>query len=244
MFGAKRVGGFTAAIQRFGIGRLAAILGVAAGVAAVLVAVMLRIGQAPDALLYSNLDLREAGEITSALGQAGIKYSTRGDGSTIMVNRDEVGTARLLLAICGTVGGGALAVATEPEPEVAGAGAAPVPADAVRWGADVPELVDRRVDVFFCATGSGCSDWGLARSWCSLIGANSNSPISICIGPVSEGASSTTAPPTSPSRATTPPAISLLDWPRLTACSSAACCACAASPGSVGVSSPGISMRQ
>ena len=61
------MGGFTAALQRFGIGRLAAVLGVAAGVAAVLVAVMLRIGQAPDALLYSNLDLREASEITAAL---------------------------------------------------------------------------------------------------------------------------------------------------------------------------------
>jgi flagellar M-ring protein FliF len=102
------VGGFTAAIQRFGIGRLAAILGVAAGVAAVLAAVMLRIGQAPDALLYSNLDLREAGEITAALGQAGIKYSTRGDGSTIMVNRDEVGTARLMLAERGLVTSGSV----------------------------------------------------------------------------------------------------------------------------------------
>ena len=66
MDGRGRVGGFTAALQKFGIGRLAAVLGVAAGVAAVLVAVMLRVGQAPDALLYSNLDLREAGEITAA----------------------------------------------------------------------------------------------------------------------------------------------------------------------------------
>jgi len=57
------VGGFTAAIQKFGIGRLAAVLGVSAGVAAVLVAIMLRVGQSPDALLYSNLDLREASEI-------------------------------------------------------------------------------------------------------------------------------------------------------------------------------------
>ncbi|MFC0634566.1 flagellar basal-body MS-ring/collar protein FliF [Brevundimonas balnearis] len=102
------MGGFTAAIQRFGIGRLAAILGVAAGVTAVLIAVMMRIGQPPDALLYSNLDLREAGEITSALGQAGIKYSTRGDGSTIMVNRDEVGTARLMLAERGLVTSGSV----------------------------------------------------------------------------------------------------------------------------------------
>ena len=97
------MGGFTAALQRFGIGRLAAVLGVAAGVAAVLVALMLRVGQAPDALLYSNLDLSEASEITASLDQAGIDYSTRGDGSTIMVNRDQVGEARLMLAGAGLV---------------------------------------------------------------------------------------------------------------------------------------------
>jgi len=102
------VGGFTAALQKFGIGRLAAVLGVAAGVAAVLVAVMLRVGQAPDALLYSNLDLREASEISAALDQAGIKYSSKGDGSTIFVSRDEVGTARLMLAGKGLVTSGSV----------------------------------------------------------------------------------------------------------------------------------------
>ena len=102
------MGGFTAALQKFGIGRLAAVLGVAAGVAAVLVAVMLRVGQAPDALLYSNLDLREAGEITTALQQAGIKYTSKGDGSTVMVNRDDVGTARMLIAEKGLVTSGSV----------------------------------------------------------------------------------------------------------------------------------------
>ncbi|WP_269514432.1 flagellar basal-body MS-ring/collar protein FliF [Brevundimonas subvibrioides] len=102
------MGGFTEALQRFGIGRLAMVLGVGAGVAAVLVAVMLRVGQAPDALLYSNLDLREAGEITASLEQSGIKYTTRGDGSTIMVNRDQVGEARLMLAGKGLVTSGSV----------------------------------------------------------------------------------------------------------------------------------------
>ncbi len=102
------MGGFTAALQRFGIGRLTVVLGVAAGVAAVLVAVMLRIGQAPDALLYSNLDLREASEVTSALDQAGIKYSAKGDGSTIFVSRDEVGQARMLVAGKGLVTSGSV----------------------------------------------------------------------------------------------------------------------------------------
>jgi len=102
------VGGFTAALQRFGIGRLAALVGVAAGVAAVLVALMLRVGEAPTALLYSNLDLREAAEVTAALDQAGIKYEARGDGSTILVNRDDVGTARLMLAEQGLVTSGSV----------------------------------------------------------------------------------------------------------------------------------------
>ncbi|MEQ7156558.1 flagellar basal-body MS-ring/collar protein FliF [Brevundimonas aurifodinae] len=102
------MGGFTAALQRFGIGRLAMVLGVGAGVAAALVVLMMRLGQAPDALLYSNLDLREAGEITSSLEQAGIAYSTRGDGSTIMVNRDQVGEARLMLAGRGLVTSGSV----------------------------------------------------------------------------------------------------------------------------------------
>src|SRR5690606_12756262 len=103
-----RVSGFTAAIQKFGIGRLAAVLGVSAGVAAVLVAIMLRVGQAPDALLYSNLDLREAAEIGAALDQSGIKYSAKGDGSTIFVSRDDVGTARLMLAGQGLVTSGSV----------------------------------------------------------------------------------------------------------------------------------------
>jgi flagellar M-ring protein FliF len=102
------VGPFAAAIQRFGIGRLATLIGVAAGVAAVMAALVLRVGQEPDALLYSNLDLREAAEISQALDQAGIKYRARGDGSTIMVSRNQVGTARMMLAQRGLVTSGSV----------------------------------------------------------------------------------------------------------------------------------------
>ena len=63
--------GFLAAIQRFGIGRLAAILGIAAGVAAAFVALSMNLSQ-PKALLYSNLDLKEAGTITQALDQGAV----------------------------------------------------------------------------------------------------------------------------------------------------------------------------
>ena len=85
-------------LQRFGIGRLAMVLGGAAGAAALLVALMFKLGGEPSALLYSNLDLKEASEITAALDAAGVKYDAKGDGSTIMVGRDDVATTRLMLS--------------------------------------------------------------------------------------------------------------------------------------------------
>lgn len=90
--------GFLQGVQRFGIGRLAAVLGASIGVAAILGALVFRVGGEPQALLYSGLDLREASEITAALEQANVPFEARGDGSTIMVSRDRVGSTRLLLA--------------------------------------------------------------------------------------------------------------------------------------------------
>ncbi len=89
---------FLESLQRFGIGRLATILGVSAGVAAALVALVMHLGTEPEALLYANLDLKEAGNITQALSAAGIKYDAKGDGSTIMVPRDKVASTRLMLS--------------------------------------------------------------------------------------------------------------------------------------------------
>ncbi|MBX3483835.1 flagellar basal-body MS-ring/collar protein FliF [Phenylobacterium sp.] len=88
---------FTAMVQRFGIGRLAAILGIGAGLVAVFAAMFMNLGQ-PKALLYSNLDLKEAGSITAALDQSGVKYEVKGDGSTILVPRDAVASTRLMLS--------------------------------------------------------------------------------------------------------------------------------------------------
>ncbi len=99
---------FLGSIQRFGVGRLAAMLGVGAGVVAVLVALIMFMGREPNELLYSNLDLKEASDVTQALSQAGIKYETKGDGSTIMVPRDKVGSARLMIAGKGLVSSGSI----------------------------------------------------------------------------------------------------------------------------------------
>jgi flagellar M-ring protein FliF len=89
---------FFLALQRFGIGRLAVLLGVGGGGAALLITILANLAAPPMGLLYSNLDLREAGVITQSLDQAGIKYELKGDGSTIMVPRDKVAQARLMLA--------------------------------------------------------------------------------------------------------------------------------------------------
>ncbi|ALL14319.1 flagellar basal-body MS-ring/collar protein FliF [Caulobacter henricii] len=99
---------FLSAIQRFGVGRLAALIGVGAGVVAILVALVMFMGKEPTELLYSNLDLKEASEVTQALDQAGVKYETKGDGSTIMVARDKVASARLLVAGKGLVTSGSI----------------------------------------------------------------------------------------------------------------------------------------
>jgi flagellar M-ring protein FliF len=92
------VNSFFDALQRFGIGRLAAILGVGGGAAAILLTIGLNLGGEPMGLLYSNLDLHEAGSMTQALDQAAIKYQIKGDGSTILVARDRVASTRLMLA--------------------------------------------------------------------------------------------------------------------------------------------------
>lgn len=89
---------FFRALQGFGVGRLAAIIGISAGAAAALFALVLNMGQAPQGLLYSNLDLKEASSITAALDQAGVKYQVKGDGSTLMVDRDSVASTRLMLS--------------------------------------------------------------------------------------------------------------------------------------------------
>jgi flagellar M-ring protein FliF len=102
------VDGLVKTLQGFGIGRLAAILGGAAGLAAVIAAVLLRVGTPSTALLYSNLDPKEASQVVAALDQAGIKHEEKGDGTTIMVDRDKVAQARLMVAGKGLVTSGSV----------------------------------------------------------------------------------------------------------------------------------------
>ena len=94
---------FLSAIQRFGVGRLAALIGVAAGAIAVIAAVMMMMSKQPNELLLSNVDPKESAAATQALDAANIKYETKSDGSTIYVARDKVNAARQLIFTKGPV---------------------------------------------------------------------------------------------------------------------------------------------
>ncbi|MGE0830340.1 MAG: flagellar basal-body MS-ring/collar protein FliF, partial [Hyphomonadaceae bacterium] len=90
--------GLTDLLLKAGPTRLFAALGVTAIVTAGLFALLFRMGGEEKALLFSGIDMREAGQISSQLDTAGIKYDLRGDGTSIYVERSKVLSARLMLS--------------------------------------------------------------------------------------------------------------------------------------------------
>ncbi|HRD46146.1 MAG TPA: flagellar basal-body MS-ring/collar protein FliF [Caulobacter sp.] len=95
-------------VRAFGVARLAALLGIGAALIAGLIWLAATLGAEPKALLYSNLDLKEASTVVQALDQAGIDYEVKGDGSTIMVPRDKVASTRLMISGKGLVTSGSV----------------------------------------------------------------------------------------------------------------------------------------
>jgi len=92
------VNGFNDALMKIGPMRLFAALGITAVVAAALFALVFRVGGEEKALLFSDVEMAEAGEITAKLDGAKIPYELRGDGTTIFVPRSQVMSARLMLS--------------------------------------------------------------------------------------------------------------------------------------------------
>jgi flagellar M-ring protein FliF len=83
---------------KIGPARLFGALGITAVVAAALFALIFRIGGEDKALLFSEIDMSEAGEIAAKLEQANIPYELRGDGTSIYVPRSKVLSTRLMLS--------------------------------------------------------------------------------------------------------------------------------------------------
>jgi flagellar M-ring protein FliF len=95
-------------IKGLGPMRLAAMGAVALGTLALLALLILRGSNAPMALLYADLDQREAGQIVDQLDRAHIANQVSQDGTRIMVPSGDVARARLLLAKNGLPSGGSL----------------------------------------------------------------------------------------------------------------------------------------
>jgi flagellar M-ring protein FliF len=98
-----------ASLRALGPGRLAAMAAVAVGMLAMLAVLALHgSGQRHMALLYGDLDLREAGQIADALDKAHIPHELGGSDDRILVPADQVAAARLLLAKSGLPSGGSV----------------------------------------------------------------------------------------------------------------------------------------
>jgi flagellar M-ring protein FliF len=92
------VNAFNDALMKIGPMRLFAALGITAVVAAALFALVFRVGGEEKALLFSDVEMAEASEITAKLEAADIPFELRGDGTTIFVPRSKVMSARLMLS--------------------------------------------------------------------------------------------------------------------------------------------------
>jgi flagellar M-ring protein FliF len=102
------IGALLGGLKSLGISRIAAMVVVAVGVLGLLAAIALR-GQTPHlALLYADLDPREAGQITEQLDRVHIAYELQAQGSRIMVPAEAVARTRLLLAKDGLPSGGSI----------------------------------------------------------------------------------------------------------------------------------------
>jgi len=87
------------------LGAMAAVMLVSFGLLGFL---MLRGGEGPMALLYADLELREAGQIVDQLGRARIPNQLDAGGTRVLVPADQVARARLLLAKEGLPSGGSI----------------------------------------------------------------------------------------------------------------------------------------
>jgi flagellar M-ring protein FliF len=96
-------------LKALGPGRLAALAMVSVAMLGLLAVLMLRGGgNERMALLYADLDLREAGQIAEHLDAAHIPHQSAGNGTQIMVPADQVTRARLLLAKDSLPSGGSI----------------------------------------------------------------------------------------------------------------------------------------
>jgi flagellar M-ring protein FliF len=102
------MGGVIAQLRAFGPLRLAVMGAVAAAVLVLLAMLAMRAAEPPMALLYGELDQRDAAQVVAALERQRIPHRIAAGGSQIMVPEAEVPRIRLLLARDGLPAGGSV----------------------------------------------------------------------------------------------------------------------------------------
>lgn len=95
-------------LKALGPARIAALATVAIGMLAMLALMTLHGGNSQMALLYADLDTRDAAQMVTLLGKQHVPYRVSPDGTEIMVPVDQVPTARLMLAQKGLPSGGSV----------------------------------------------------------------------------------------------------------------------------------------
>src|SRR5258708_5075295 len=106
--GRAKVNGLLQTLRGLGPIRLATIAGVTLGMVAFFVFLTTRITTPGMALLYSDLELRDSGQIVQKLEAMNVPYQLKGDGSQIMVPVDQVARLRMALAEGGLPHGGSV----------------------------------------------------------------------------------------------------------------------------------------
>lgn len=97
-----------AGLRQLGPGRLIAMAAVGVGILGLMILLMLRGSTQRMALLYSDLDLREAAQIAEHLDRQHIAHQVGAGGTEILVPDTQVGQARLSLAHEGLPSGGGI----------------------------------------------------------------------------------------------------------------------------------------
>ncbi len=111
----------TGAFFKLGPARVFAALGVLAVVAALFFTIVFRMGGEEKALLFADVDMKDAGAITAKLEQADIAYELRGDGGAIYVPRSKVLSARMMLSADGLPSRGSVGYELFDKPDALGA---------------------------------------------------------------------------------------------------------------------------
>jgi len=102
------VNSFVETLKQLGPSRLAIMGGVFVGLMLFFIFVSMRMSTPDLSLLYDNLATADSAAMASQLESAGIRYDMGVDGSRIMVPKDQVGRARMLLAQQGLPSGGSM----------------------------------------------------------------------------------------------------------------------------------------